>query len=187
MEDVMGHNGVSAILNFTGLRSWVGHYPPDDLETDVEFSEVSAILGGLEDMYGPWGSRAIARRSGWQIFHGLLPEFGRLAGLENLVDGSMPILEKLQIGLPAIAHALDEMSDQETSVQELDDAFVLRIFRCPYCWGRRSDRAICHPVGGFLEEALRWLAGGSTFEVVETRCRALGDEACEFRIGKTPI
>lgn len=183
----MGHNGVSAILNFTGLRSRVGQYPPEDYEKQVDFAEVSTILRGLEDMYGPWGSRAIARRSGWQVFQGLLPELAHLAGMEELVAGNLPLLERMQIGLPSIARALDEMSDQVSSVDETDDAFVFKILRCPFCWERSSDRAICHPAGGFLEESLRWLSGGSTFDVVETRCRGLGDEACEFRIGKTPL
>ena len=66
MEDVMGHNGVSAVLNLAGMHGWVGHYPPDNLDRSVDFGEFSAINGTLMEMYGPRGGRALARRAaGW--------------------------------------------------------------------------------------------------------------------------
>jgi predicted hydrocarbon binding protein len=34
---------------------------------------------------------------------------------------------------------------------------------------------------------LRWVSGGLTFFVNESKCVAVGDEACEFVIRKEPI
>ncbi len=44
LEEVMGKNGVSAILNLVGLSAWVEAYPADDLERQVDFADFTAAL-----------------------------------------------------------------------------------------------------------------------------------------------
>jgi hypothetical protein len=187
MEDVMGHNGVSAVLNLAGLHDWVGNYPPDNLKRAVDFRAFSAINATLLIMYGPRGGRGLARRSAWVSFAGLLNELDAFSELADLAERQPPIETALQEGLPAIAAALDRMSDQKTSVTSDGDHYTLVVERCPVCWGQTSTEPCCHAVTGWLEECLRWLSGGRAFEIVETRCKAMGDSACEFRINKQPI
>jgi hypothetical protein len=187
MEDVMGHNGVSAVLNLAGLHDWVGNYPPDDLERSVDFSAFSAINGTLLIMYGPRGGRGLARRSAWVSFAGL---FNELEAFEELADmaAHRPTTEAvLEQGLPAIAAALDQLSDQKTSVQAEDDHYTVSVERCPVCWGLSTTGPCCHPVTGILEESLRWLSGGSAFLITETHCKAVGDDVCQFRVDKQPL
>jgi predicted hydrocarbon binding protein len=38
-----------------------------------------------------------------------------------------------------------------------------------------------------LQEALKWVSGGSEFRVNESKCVAVGDAVCEFVIQKEPI
>jgi predicted hydrocarbon binding protein len=38
-----------------------------------------------------------------------------------------------------------------------------------------------------LQEALKWVSGGRTFRVNESRCIAMDDEVCEFVIQKVPV
>ena len=41
LEDVMGRNGLNAILNLAGLIKYIDEYPPDDLVKGFDFSELS--------------------------------------------------------------------------------------------------------------------------------------------------
>ena len=64
LEDVMGKNGVNAILNLAGLSAYAENYPAESLEKSFDFSDVSSINIALEDMYGPRGGRGLALRAG---------------------------------------------------------------------------------------------------------------------------
>lgn len=187
MEDVMGHNGVSAVLNLAGLHDWVGNYPPSDLERSVDFSAFSAINATLLIMYGPRGGRGLARRSAWLSIKGLFSELDVFAGLAKLAESHPTVETALELGLPEIAAALDKMSDQKTSLEPASDHYTVIVDRCPVCWGQKATEPCCHAVVGWLEESLRWLTGGMSFEIVETHCEAMGDNACQFRISKQPL
>ena len=63
MEEVMGKNGLNAVLNLAGLQHYVDNYPPDNLEKGFDFSEFTALNVALEDMYGPRGGRGLALRA----------------------------------------------------------------------------------------------------------------------------
>ena len=95
---------------------------------------------------------------------------------------------KLRIGLPAMAKIFSTTSDQHSTVQETETDFIYTIHRCPVCWGRSGlDKPVCFIAVGLLQEALKWVSGGSEFRVNESKCIAMGDDVCEFRIQKTPI
>jgi predicted hydrocarbon binding protein len=87
-----------------------------------------------------------------------------------------------------MARIFTQMSDQISTVEERDDAFVYTIHRCPVCWGRSGlDKPVCFIAVGLLQEGLRWVSGGSEFRVNESKCVAMGDEVCEFLIYKIPV
>jgi predicted hydrocarbon binding protein len=186
MEDVMGKNGVSAILNLGGLVAWNDRYPPDDLERGVDFAEFSAINAALEVMYGPRGGHGLARRSAWATFDKMLPSLSTIAGMADLPQRDLPIPEKMKICLPAMASFFSHISDQQCSVEEQGEAFLFTIHRCPVCWGRQAQDPVCFAAVGLLEETLRWLSGGLAFRVEETTCIAMGAQACTLRVDKQP-
>jgi bacteriochlorophyll 4-vinyl reductase len=187
LEEVMGKNGVSAILNLAGLESWIDNYPADDLERGIDFADFSAINAALEELYGPRAGQGLARRAGWATFDRVLRNFGALAGVSDLAFKVLPLPTKIKIGLPAIAKVFSQISDQEVTVEIGDDAFTYTLHRCPVCWGRTAEKPVCYVTLGLLEEGMRWLSGGQDFNIQETKCIALGDDVCEFRIDKTPI
>ena len=78
LEDVMGRNGLNAILNLAGLSKYAENYPPDNLTKGFDFSELSALGTALEDMYGPRGGRGLALRAGRATFSDALKlRFGK--------------------------------------------------------------------------------------------------------------
>jgi hypothetical protein len=53
MEEIMGKNGLNAILNLAGLENLIDNYPADNLEKGFDFSDYTALNVALEEMYGP--------------------------------------------------------------------------------------------------------------------------------------
>jgi predicted hydrocarbon binding protein len=188
LEDVMGKNGLNAILNLAGLNHYIDNYPPDNLEKGFDFSELSAIGVALEEMYGPRGGRGLALRAGRATFSDALKNFGALAGAGDLAFKVLPLQAKLRIGLPAVAKIFSQLSDQTSTVEERENEFIYTIHKCPVCWGRSGvDKPCCFVAVGLLQEALKWVSGGNEFRVNESRCIAMGEPVCEFVIQKEPI
>ncbi len=188
LEDVMGKNGLSAILNLAHLPQLIDNYPPDNLEREFNFADFSALNLALEEMYGPRGGRGLALRAGRAAFADALRNFGALAGVGDLAFKVLPLSAKMRIGLPAMARIFSQISDQYSTVREESDVYVYTIHRCPVCWGRRdSDKPVCFIAVGLLQEGLKWVSGGNEFRINESRCVAMGDEVCDFVIQKVPI
>jgi predicted hydrocarbon binding protein len=187
LEEVMGKNGVNAILNLAHLPHLIGNLPPDNLNREFNFSDFSALNLALEEMYGPRGGRGLALRAGRAAFADSLRNFGALAGAGDLAFKVLPLYAKMRIGIPAMARIFSQISDQYSTVREQENEFIYTIHRCPVCWGRTADKPVCFVAVGLLQEGLKWLSGGNEFRVNESHCVAVGDEVCEFVIQKTPM
>ena len=188
LEEVMGKNGLNAILNLAHLPQMIDHYPPDNLERQFNFADFSAINLALEEMYGPRGGRGLALRAGRAVFADLLRNFGALAGAGDLAFKVLPLSAKMRIGIPAMARIFSQISDQYSTVEERETDFLYTIHRCPVCWGRNdSDKPVCFIAVGLLQGGLKWLSGGNEFRVTEIRCVAMSNPTCDFVIPKVPI
>jgi hypothetical protein len=187
MEEIMGKNGLNAILHLAGLEQLKGNYPPDNLEKEFDFANYTALQVALEEMYGPRGGRGLALRAGRASFAEGLKGFGALAGVGDLAFKVLPLPAKLKIGLPAMANILTQFSDQISNVHEEDDKFVYTLERCPMCWKRTADRPVCYAGQGLLQEGLRWVSGGHEFKVDMASCIAKGDDMGRYVIFKEPI
>lgn len=188
LEEVMGKNGLNAILYLGGLNHYVESYPPDNLEKGFDFSELSAIGSALEEMYGPRSGRRLALRAGRAMFSDVLKNFGALAGVADLAFVVLPLQSKLRTGLPAFANIFTQLSDQQTTVEEKGTEWICTVHKCPCCYGRTgADNPVCFILTGLLQESLKWVSGGNEFRVNESKCVAIGDDVCEFVVQKEPI
>ena len=188
LEEVMGTNGLNAILNLAHLPHLIDNFPPDNLDREFNFADFSALNLALEEMYGPRGGRGLALRAGRAAFADALRNLGALAGAGDLAFKVLPLPAKLRIGIPAMAKIFSQISDQYTTVEEQENEFVYTIHRCPVCWGRTdADKPVCFIAVGLLQEGLKWVSGGSEFRVNESKCVAMNDDVCEFIIQKNPI
>lgn len=187
MEEIMGRNGLNAVLNMAKLSYLIDNYPLDNLDKEFDFSAFTALNAALEEMYGPRGGRGLALRGGRASFARGLQGFGALAGVGDLAFKVLPLGAKLKMGLPAMAGIFTQVSDQISRVEEKDDHFEYFIDRCPVCWSRKADKPVCHVATGLLQEGLRWVSGGKEFRVDEIACIAMGDKSCVFAVYKEPV
>jgi bacteriochlorophyll 4-vinyl reductase len=187
LEDVMGKNGVNAVLNLAKLRHLINNYPPNNLDLGWSFVEMSGLNQALEDMYGPRGGKGLAIRAGRAGLYYALKDFGAVLGISDLAFRLLPLGIKMKVGLHAMAETFNKTSDQVVRVQDELDHFVYSIDRCPVCWGRTSDHPICHAALGLLQEGLHWVTSGKNIRVEEVECIAKGDPSCTFVIDKRPL
>jgi len=187
MEEVMGRNGVNAVLNLAQLRHLVNSFPPNNFDRQVTFEELGAIMQSLDLMYGPRSGRGLALRAGRASFKYGLKEFGPVLGIADLAFRLLPLPMKLKVGADVFGETLNKFSDQVVRLSETEDQFIWQNVRCPLCWGRHSETPCCFLAVGILQEALYWVSGGKYFEVNETTCVACGDEVCTIVIEKKPL
>ena len=187
LEEVMGKNGLNAILHLADLSELINNYPPDNLEKEFDFAYFTALCVALEDMYGPRGGRGLALRAGRATFADALRGFGALAGVGDLAFKVLPLAAKLKIGLPAMANIFTQFSDQVSNVNEEGDKYIYTLERCPMCWNRKTDRPVCYVGQGLLQEGLRWVSGGHEFKVDMETCIAKGDDMGRYVIYKEPV
>ncbi len=185
LEDVLGKNGVHAVLNLAGLPQYVNNYPPSNFDLGFPFEAFAGIQQALDDMYGPRGGKALATRAGKATFKYGLAEFDPVLGIADLALRLVPLGMKIRIGANVFAEVFNRYSDQIVRLEEEADYLIWINERCPVCWGRHSHEPCCHAATGILTEGL--LSGGKNFRVEEFTCIATGDDACRFRIAKRPL
>lgn len=187
-EDLIGKSNLTAILNLAGLNHLIDNFPPENLEREFDFSDFTAIHLALEEMYGPRGGQGLAQRAGRATFDEGLKNFGALAGVSHPAFKELTIKTRLQIVLPITARIFTMLSDQNTTVIETEGEFLWTISRCPICWNRHGvDKPVCYMTAGFLQALMAQVSDGLEFRVNESRCKAMGEEVCEFVIQKDPI
>jgi len=186
LEEVMGRNGVNAVLNLAGLKHLINNYPPNNFDRAFSFNEVSVLLKALEDLYGPRGGRALAMRAGRAAFKFGIKEFGPILGIGDLAFRIMPMGMKLKVGFEVFAETFNKFTDQIVRLGEDEKAYHWIIERCPMCWARSADTPVGALAAGILQEGLYWVTGGKNFHVEEVECIACNAKQGLFLIEKRP-
>ncbi|MCI0555196.1 MAG: 4-vinyl reductase [Anaerolineae bacterium] len=187
MEEVMGRNGVNALLKLASLPSLIENYPSDNTEPAFPFSTVSNLTEMLEQAYGPHGGRGLALRIGRTCFNYGVRQYSAQLGLTEMAFRLLPLPTKLHAGASAFAELFNNFTDQRVRVEDEDGKILWHIERCPLCWERKAHDPVCHLAVGLLQEALYWLSGGKVFNVEEKTCIAAGDQTCTIVIDQSPI
>ena len=187
MEEVMGRNGVNALLKLASLPSLIENYPSDTAEPAFAFSTVSNLTEMLEQAYGPHGGRGLALRIGRACFNYGVRQYSTQLGLTQMAFRLLPLPSKLHVGASAFAELFNNFTDQRVRVEEEGGTILWHIERCPLCWERKAHDPVCHLAVGLLQEALYWLSGGKVFSVEEKTCIAAGDQTCTIVIDQAPL
>jgi predicted hydrocarbon binding protein len=185
MEEVMGVNGMNAVLRLGNLENLL--HPQMSGDRPFSFETITTIQTSLELTYGPRGGRGVALRIGRATFKSGLKEYGSMLGLTEMAFRLLPLSTKLHKGSQAFADLFNKYTDQRVRVEERENKIFWIIERCPLCWGRKAEEVVCHLAVGLLQESLYWVSGGKMFNIEETTCIAHGDTTCTIVIDQTPL
>jgi hypothetical protein len=187
LEDVMGGTALNAVLNQAKLRYLINNYPPDNLDLGWSFEETGALNQALDDIHGAQTGRGLAVRAGRASLYYFLDDLGAVLGITDVAFRVLPLGTRIKSGLHAIADTFNKTSDQVVRVEEEPDRFLVRVERCPICWGRSADAPICHAHLGLLQEGMHWATHGRSLRVAEILCIAKGDASCTYAVDKKPL
>jgi len=123
LEEIIGHTGLTAVLNSADLRHLVNNLPPSNLDPEFPFDDVGQLHQGLENVYGPRGGRGLALRSGRAFFRYSLREFGPRLGLTDLTFRLLPMPMKLKGSVEGFASVFNQYADEVVELEEQPDAF----------------------------------------------------------------
>lgn len=183
----MGQHGLDTTLEIAGLNGYVGKLPNDTLERTVDFAALSALNLALDEMYGARGGRGMALRGGRAWLVKGINSFGALSGVNDSAFRALALEERVRLGLRALASIFTHFSDQRSRLEETPQAFRFIVENSPTAWMRETDKPVCHPLVGLLQETVRWAANGRDYAVRETECRACGGNTCIFLVNKHPL
>ncbi|NUN10997.1 MAG: hypothetical protein HUU54_17610 [Ignavibacteriaceae bacterium] len=182
MQEVMGDNGLNAVLKSCGLERFAGNFPPNDLEPSIKASQYAQLNQAIEDFYGR-GGKGMLLRIGRASFQYGVREQAALLGIAGVALKLLPEKQRIKFILNGMADALKKTNPQVNAwVDESGDRLAYLESTCGVCNSRHSNHPICYLYIGSISEAVKW-ATGKDFEITETHCIAKGDEYCRFEVG----
>lgn len=182
-QEVMGDNGLNAVLRTSGLERFIGNFPPNNLEPSIPASQYARLNQAIEDFYGR-GGKGMLRRIGKASFQYGMREQSALMGVAGMALKLLPERQKIKFILNGMADALKKSNAQVNAwVDESGDRLAYVESTCAICHSRHSSDSICHLYVGSITEAVHW-ASGRDYQVVETHCMAKGDPYCRFEVGE---
>jgi predicted hydrocarbon binding protein len=182
-QEVMGENGLNAILRSVGLERFIGNFPPNDTNPGIKTTEYAQFNEAIESFYGR-GGKGMLRRIGKASFQYGVREQGALMGVAGVALKFMPARGRIKFVLNGMVNALKKTNPQvEAWVEDDGEKIAYCESTCAICLGRHSEQPICHLYVGSVGEAVRW-ATDQEYEITETHCVARGDKYCRFEVGE---
>ncbi len=170
-QEVMGENGLNAVLRSSGLERFVNNLPPDDLKPGIKTGEYARLNQAIEDFYGR-GGKGMLRRIGKASFQYAVREQSALLGVAGVALKLLPERQRIKFILNGMVNALKKTNPQvEAWLEENGDTLAYLESTCALCHGRKSSEPVCHLYVGSIGEAVQW-ATGTGHEILETHCMA---------------
>ena len=181
-QEVMGDNGLNAVLRTCGLERFIGNFPPNNLEPSIQASQYAKLNEAIEQFYGR-GGKGMLRRIGKASFQYGVREQSALLGVAGVALKLLPEKQRIKFILNGMADALKKSNPAVNAwLDETGDKLAYIESTCAICQGRHSTDPICYLYAGSIAEAVQW-ATGKEYVITETHCLAKGDEYCRFEVG----
>lgn len=181
-QEVMGVNGLNAVLRAAGLDRYIDNLPPNNMEPAIKTSDYARLNQAIDEFYGR-GGRGMLRRIGKASFQYGIREQAALLGIAGAAIKLLPEKQRIKFILNGMVNALKKSNPEvDAWVEEQGNTLAYIERTCAICWGRNSETALCHLYVGSISEAVLW-ATGVEHQIIETHCLAKGDEYCRFEVG----
>lgn len=182
-QEVMGDNGLNAVLRTSGLERFIGNFPPNNLEPSIQASQYARLNQAIEDFYGRAG-KGMLRRVGKASFQYAVREQAALLGVAGVALKLLPERQRIKFILNGMVDALKKSNPQvEARIDESGERLAYIESTCAICHSRHSETPICYLYVGSIGEAVQW-ATGREHQIIETHCLAKGDAYCRFEVGE---
>lgn len=169
-EEIIGTNGLKAVLNYAGLISFFENKPDYSFEKNYTDQEYGKLTASWYKVLGTSGGKAVFRM------------IGKASGKRSIGTGlfeslkDLPPQEKLfkMVELFALGTGRGTASRDGATV-------IYDNPGCTACADITSDTEVCTGLNGVFDEYAAW-AGVTGVRTVETTCKAKGDASCRYEI-----
>jgi predicted hydrocarbon binding protein len=180
--------GLEEIIGPEELEKLLSYIPElKNIKGEITSQHVKPVRQKMTEVYGKTGARGIAMCSGRAAFKHLLNLQGNQLGFESNSFRFLPTRLKLRKGLSLLAEWMENTHHDEIQIENSESQWSFKATHCSECAELMSTESICDFTAGLLQEFTAWAGGGKFHRIVETSCRANGDECCTFMIDKNPI
>jgi predicted hydrocarbon binding protein len=169
-EEVLGANGLKALLNFAKMPYLIENKPDYSYEKNYTAQEYTRVIISYYDLLGVPGAKSVFRLIGKTIAK-------RTTGM-GLFDAfkDLPPEEKLFKAVELYT----VISGRGKALRE-NGLIVYDNPECSNCFNVESTKPVCAIVSGFLDDMIVW-AGIKGMRSVETACKAKGDATCRYEV-----
>jgi predicted hydrocarbon binding protein len=139
----------------------------------------ASLQAALRTYYGR-GARGVLIRVGGRLWNHLLEDAALGGKAQAAVIKRLPLSTRRKPTLELLGKFIGTGSGDVT-VHTLDLDLLFADHASPSANGQSASAPICYVTHGMIRESLFW-ATGQSYDVEETSCKAMGEEACEFTI-----
>jgi predicted hydrocarbon binding protein len=169
-EEVMGENGLKALLNYGNLVYLLNDKPDYSLDKKYTDDQYGALTSNWYNVLGTDGGKALFRIIGKNSGKSAI-DTGIFESFKDL-----PPEEKIFKMLEMFALATGRgRAENVGGVVAYDNS------QCTACRNIEDKNSVCTGLNGAFDEFIRW-AGLEGFRTVETKCKARGDDTCRYEI-----
>ncbi len=173
LAEIMGENARNIVFRAAGFSRLIEAPPEYDWNKEFTNREQLSIYREIVKLVGAVGSQGILRQIGYKNAYILVVRFGLFNHLKDLVPE-----EKFQKSLELLALGIG----RGKVVQESQKRAAMDVFDCTVCEGETSKKPYCSNYSGAIGFFADWSLGKGKYVVIETKCKALGDETCYFEL-----
>jgi predicted hydrocarbon binding protein len=174
--EIMGDNGAKIIFRCAGIDHIYTTPPPYDLNPCIPVRQQTQIFIEVEELVGLRGALSIWRRIGYAATK-TANEVGRL--FDSYKD--LPLDEKYNKCIELVGMAIGKGKTIMSGTGKVD----FYGFDCTLCSPYYSDgieRSVCFVYTGVFQYVADWVYGKNVTQVVETKCKAKGDDTCYYQL-----
>lgn len=172
LDSLIGDKGRVAIFNYSGFNV-LNENPPDyTIDMLYTLKEQLAIYKAIIEIVGLSGSKSLLRHVGIANIKKAV-EIGFLDSIKDLEED-----ERHKESLKLFSYTVG-MGKLDYSKDEI----IFSIPTCKICEGVSDTKPFCTIFDGALSELTKW-ATTKEYEIKEVKCRAMGDDICEFNLNR---
>jgi predicted hydrocarbon binding protein len=147
----------------------------------IESAKIYAALQAALRTYYGRGARGTLLRVGQRLWNLLLEDSALGGKTQAALVKRLPLSTRRRKSTLELLARMIGTGAGDITVHTLDLDLLFVDYASPAAVDQLASRPICYVTQGLIQESLRW-ATKQGFDVEETSCKAMGKEACEFRI-----
>jgi predicted hydrocarbon binding protein len=176
----LGADQFHAMLTLSRLPpEWAKPQTFQKMDKTKSAETYAALQTAMRTYYGR-GARGVLLRVGQRMWGFLLDDAALGGKAQAVLIKRLPPSARRKSILELLARMLGARPDDIT-VHSLDLDLLVVDHISPAAQDQRASRPICFVTQGLIRESLLW-ATGQNFDVEEASCKAMGHDACEFKI-----